>query len=354
MLLGWICTGKKRTVFCTNIKSIQSALSPMVSRPVLTGIIAGVIVAGAAITYAAYQMSNIPAAQAPAGQENENPTPGVFEDMLAYTEQPVQVNEQKGYSVTEIADGIYWLVGSGYQTMFLATGEGVIAIDAPQPIGEGYMQAIEETTDEPVTHVIYSHHHQDHTGAVGQIFPGNATYIAQKETADVLANASDPNRPVPEITFGEEFTLTVGNQTLELRHIGNYHSDGDIVIYSPERKVAMVVDLVRPGITPFRAFAVTPDIDQYIEAHDTLVKEFDFDVLVTGHTQQLATKDHVMTNKQFTLDVMENARQAMEMGGADPVQACVDLTIDQWQGRLGNLDEFMTEHCTAMVEHLSQ
>ena len=75
---------------------------------------------------------------------------------------------------------------------------------------------------------------------------------------------------------------------------------------------------------------------------------------MSGHTQLLATKNHVMTNKQFTLDVMENARQAMEMEGGDPVQTCANLTIDQWQGRLGNLDEFMTEHCNAMIEYLSQ
>ena len=95
--------------------------------------------------------------------------------------------------MVEIADGVFWLVGSGYQTMFLTTGEGVIAIDAPQPIGEKYIQAIQETTDEPITHMIYSHAHPDHVGAAGQIFPANITYIGQNETAAALANATDPN-----------------------------------------------------------------------------------------------------------------------------------------------------------------
>jgi hypothetical protein len=124
------------------------------------------------------------------------------------------------------------------------------------------------------------------------------------------------------------------------------------VIYSPEQKVAMAVDLLRPGITPFRAFAVTPDIDQYLEAHDTLAEDFDFEVLISGHTQMLATKDHLATNKQFTLDVMENARQAMQSGEANPAQVCADNTTEQWQGRLQNLDEFMIEHCTAMINYL--
>lgn len=327
----------------------------MVSRGVTIGIIAAVIVAGAAIGYAFFQRSlpdsNI---QTPSQPENEESAPGNTTDALAYTSQPVPIDPQKGYAVVQIGDGIYWLVGSGYQTMFLTTGQGVIAVDAPQPLGEKYIQAIEETTDEPITHMIYSHHHQDHVGAAGQIFSDDITYIAHSESAEVLANASDPNRPVPSITFEDEYTLTVGNQTLELYHIGNYHSNGDIVIYSPDQRVAMAVDLLRPGITPFRAFAVTPDIDQYLEAHDTLAEDFDFDVLVSGHTQLLATKDHIATNKQFTLDVMENAREALQSSDADAAQACADRTIEEWQGRLGSLDEFMIDHCTAMIDYLSE
>jgi len=279
------------------------------------------------------------------------PTSGVFEETLGYTQNPPEIDQEKGYFVTEIADGIYWLISSGYQTMFVTTGEGVIVFDAPQPIGEKYIQAIAEVTDEPITHMVYSHQHQDHVGAAGQIFPSDITYIAHQEAANVLAQENDPNRPIPSVTFDDSYTLTVGDKTLEMYYIGNYHSGGDILILAPSQKVAMVVDLVRPGITPYMAFARTPDIDQYLQTHDTL-QEYDFDVLVSGHTQILATKEHLATNKQFTLDVMENARIALE-GDSDTVQACVDATTEQWTGKLEKLDEFMTEHCTAMINYLS-
>lgn len=134
------------------------------------------------------------------------------------------------------------------------------------------------------------------------------------------------------MTFEDRYTLSVGKQRLELYHIGDYHSAGDTIIYLPEHEIAMAVDLLRPGITPFRAFAVTPDIDQYIEMHRRLVEDFDFAVLVSGHTQLLATKEHVNTNLEFTLDVMENARQALESStGSDAVKSCSDMTISQLQ-----------------------
>lgn len=315
----------------------------MISRPAVIGIIVGAFLVAIGIWYAVSLSSN----------QSENSSQGVFGDTMQYTRQPVQIDQQKGYSVIEIADGIYWLAGSGYQTMFLTTGQGVIVIDAPQPIGEKYIQAFREKTDEPITHMVYSHQHQDHTGVAGQIFPDGITYIAHKETADALVAENDTNRPIPTVTFEDRYTLSVGTQTLELFHIGNYHSSGDLVIYVPKQKVAMIVDLLRPGITPFRAFAVTPDIDRYIETHDTLVEDFDFEVLISGHTQLLATKEHVNTNKQFTLDVMENARTALQTPDTDPAQSCAELTIKQWEGRLGNLDEFMVEHCNAMISYLS-
>jgi len=327
----------------------------MASRSVLIGIIiAGVVIAGVVVWYAASQMSNQQNVLPPEEQVEGDPTSGLFAEAFEYTRTPVPIEQEKGYAVVEIADDIYWLVGSGYQTMFLVTGQGVIAIDAPQPLGEKYLQAIRETTDEPITHMIYSHSHPDHVGAAGQIFPANITYIAQKETADVLTQENDPNRPIPTVTFEDSYTLSAGKHTLELYHVLNYHSSGDTVIYLPDQKIVMVVDLLRPGITPFRAFAVTPDIGQYMEMHHRVVEDFDFTVLVSGHTQLLATKEHVDTNLEFTQDVMDNARQALDTSQSDPVQSCSELTIDQWEGRLGNLEEFMTEHCTAMIEYLQQ
>jgi glyoxylase-like metal-dependent hydrolase (beta-lactamase superfamily II) len=278
---------------------------------------------------------------------------GVFEDTMRYTESPVEIDQDKGYFVDEIADGIYWLVGGGYQTMFVTTGDGVIAVDAPQPIGKNYLTAISEVTSEPVKYMVYSHFHQDHTGVAGQLFP-NATFVSHKQTADVLMSQNATSQPVPTVTFDNDlYTLSLGNQTLELHHIGNFHSDGDIVVYAPAQKVTMVVDLMRPGETPYRAFGVTPDIDLYLKTHDNLIDNFDFDVLISGHTNLLATKDDIATNKQFTLDVMENARQAIQNGTANPEEVCAEMTIKQWKGRLDNLDVFMIDHCAAMVQHVS-
>lgn len=283
----------------------------------------------------------------------KNTSTGIFEDILKHTFMPPVIPEEKGYAVTEIADGVYWLVGSGYQTMFLTTGEGVVVIDAPQPIGEKYLEAVNEVTEEPITHMIYSHHHQDHTGAAGKIFPENITYISHKDAADVLASDNDPNRPIPNMVLEGSFnTLEIGDKTIELHNIGDFHSKGNLLILLPQHKIAMLVDLLRPAESPYRAFGVTPDIDLYLETHDVL-QAFDFTVLISGHTELLATKKHVGTNQIFTQSIMDNAQIGLDSEN-DPLETCVNTSISQWEGKLGNLDAFMADHCNAMIEYLQQ
>jgi alkyl sulfatase BDS1-like metallo-beta-lactamase superfamily hydrolase len=91
----------------------------------------------------------------------------------------------KGYLVEEIRDGLFWVTDGAYNTIFLVTDEGVVAVDAPPTIGKNYLKAISEVTDKPITHVIYSHAHIDHIGAAG-MFPKNAVIIAQEKTAAEL------------------------------------------------------------------------------------------------------------------------------------------------------------------------
>jgi hypothetical protein len=113
---------------------------------------------------------------------------------------------EKGYLVQEIGDQLYSVSDGSYNTMFVVTDEGVIAIDAPPTLGANYFKAIAEVTDKPTTHVIYSHAHMDHIGAA-RIFPENATFVAQQETASELQRAMNVATntsmvpPVPTETF---------------------------------------------------------------------------------------------------------------------------------------------------------
>ena len=303
---------------------------------------------------------------------------------LPATARGPAIPQDKGYLVEEIGDGLYWVTEGAYQVMFLTTGEGVIVVDAPPTIGENLLKAIAEVTDEPITHVIYSHSHADHIASAG-MYPADATYIAHEETAAKLAGNAGSDRPygfgaflggssVPEptVTFTDKFTLNVGNQTLELEYRGPNHEAGNIFIYAPRQKVLMLVDVIFPGWSPFKDLAVTESTPAYVRAHDDVLS-FDFETFIGGHLTRLGTREDVEIQKQYVLDMRANAAQALQTVDffaiaqetgfenlwllfdtyLDAVsEECAQLTLDSWAGRLGGAEVFTASHCFRLVESL--
>ena len=219
-----------------------------------------------------------------------------------------QIDYSKGYLVEEIKDGLYWVTDGTYQTMLLTTDQGVITVDAPPSIGENYLNAIAEVTDEPVTHVIYSHTHNDPVGSIS-MFPDDATYIAYQEITETLAKRNDPNRPVQSITFEDKYTLEVGNQKLELEYYGSMHEPGNIFIYAPNQKILMLVDVVFPGWVPFKDLAMAQNVPEFLAAHDKIL-EYDFDTYIGGHLTRLGTSEDVQIQKEYFQDIQTSASKA--------------------------------------------
>ena len=297
-------------------------------------------------------------------------TPTDFAPVPASARGPA-IPQDKGYLVKEISDGLYWLTDGVYQVMFLTTGKGVIAVDAPPNLAQRYLKAIADVTKERVTHVIYSHAHGDHIGAAN-IFPKNAKIIAHKETAELLARAKDPNRPVPTITFTKTYTLRVGKQTLILDYKGVNHEPGNIFIYAPRQKVLMLVDVIFPGWIPFISLALAKDVPGFIAAHQQALN-YPFETFIGGHVTRLGTRQDVRVQMEYVSDVRANAQKALqtvdfmaiakETGFENSwllfdrylnavAKACADLTVPKWRGRLGGADVWTQSHCFVMAESL--
>jgi glyoxylase-like metal-dependent hydrolase (beta-lactamase superfamily II) len=282
----------------------------------------------------------------------------------------------KGYLVQEIGNQLYSVSDGSYNAMFMVTDQGVVAIDAPPTLGDKYLKAIAEVTDKPVSHVIYSHAHLDHIGAAG-IFPQNATFIAQQETANELQRAMNvaTNKsavpPVPTVTFPKNMTLQIGNQTLQLDYHGNNHLPGNIFIYAPSQKVLMLVDIIFPGWVPFPYLAIAKDTAGFIEAHDIALNNYDFDTIVAGHLTRLGTRADVEIQKEFVLDLERAAASANQnvsfmdiatkVGFDNPWllyseyinavnKQCEGEMMPKWESRLGGAEVFMSTHCFAMTQ----
>lgn len=283
---------------------------------------------------------------------------------------------EKGYIIEELGENLYFLSNGAYNTMFMVTDNGTIAIDAPPAIGENYLTAISEVTDKPVTHFIYSHTHKDHVGAAN-IFPDNATYIAHEDTANQLRLSNDTNRPLPNVTFTDSYDLKIGNETvLRLGYHGVTHEPGNIFVYAPEQKTLMLVDVIYPGWVPFDGLGGSENITGYIEVPEIITSNYDFDNFVGGHLTRLGTVDDIRLHQEFIQDLNATAQQVLQnvsfgdiakvVGPANPgnpwattntyletiTQQCTKEMSDKWQSRLGGVDIFMDDNCAAMLKSL--
>ena len=161
------------------------------------------------------------------------------------------------------------------------TNDGVIAIDAPPTIGENMLAAIEEVTDKPVTHVIYSHRHTDDIGAAS-VFGSGVEIVAHAITKELLERFPDLNCPIPTLTFDKDYMLNVGGVTLELSYKGENDCPGNIFVYAPAERAPTVIDIISPGSATFMHCDASQNIMGWYQAQQQLT-EFDFDFLVAGH-----------------------------------------------------------------------
>ena len=283
-----------------------------------------------------------------------------------------QVPAGKGYEVKEIKDGLYWVTDGAYNTMFLVTRDGVIAVDALPTMGERQIAAIREVTDKPIRYLVYSHEHTDHIGAAS-LFPSGIKIVAQAETAATLKRRKDPRRPVPTVTFRDHLTLSLGDQKLELIYPGPNHQTGNIIIWAPRQKTLMLVDVVYPGYMPYKNLGIVEDVPGYIDVHRTVLG-YDFDTFVGGHVDRLGNRAAVETSLEFVTELHSVASRVLSKtpfpaflaahAGPDKwdlhneyerplVEDCAAEMGKTWEARLKDTKTYLKDNCWAMIEAIT-
>lgn len=297
----------------------------------------------------------------------------VLGGVSAMPESPATKPSRPGYEVREIRGGLYWLSDGAYNTMFLVSSKGVIAVDPLPTLGKRYLEAVASVTSQPITHIVYSHEHLDHIGAAS-LFPSGVTIIAQNETAMLLASRKDPRRPLPTVAFQDRYVLNVGDQTLVLEYKGPNHSPGNIFIYAPRQKTLMLVDVVYPGYVPYPNLGVAADVPGYIQAHRDALS-YDFDTFVGGHVDRLGSRADVELSLEFVNDLKRTSEEVLAQepfpaylarrGSVDSawfahddyeterVGRCYEVLAPKWQGRVRGVERSLRSHCRSMIVALA-
>ena len=119
--------------------------------------------------------------------------------------------------------------------------------------GQQIMDQIRSVTDKPVTTIINTHTHGDHTGS-NEFFPASVEVVAQENTKANMekmdAFKGDKAQFLPDKTFKDKMTLFSGADQIDLYYFGAGHTNGDSVVVFPALRVAHVGDLFARKGTP--------------------------------------------------------------------------------------------------------
>jgi cyclase len=173
--------------------------------------------------------------------------------------------------LVEVGDRVFAYVqpdGSWYinNTGFVVGRSSVISIDAcsTERRTRAYLDRIGSVTPAPVTILVNTHHHGDHT--YGNSLFGGATIVGHENCRAALIATGMPGNtgiwePVdwgdvtlapPTLTFADRVRLWSDDQPLEVSYVGQAaHTTGDSLVWLPDQEVLFCGDLLFNGGTPF-------------------------------------------------------------------------------------------------------
>lgn len=161
---------------------------------------------------------------------------------------PAALAQQQDFSAVQIqteqvADGLYMLVGAGGNIALSVGDDGALIVDTQfAPLTEKIQAAIRAAGGRDVAFVINTHWHGDHTGGnenfgkAGATIVGHANVRVRMSTEQFNAtfNSTTPPSPavaLPVVVYPERTTLHWNGHTINIFHVPNAHTDGDVLVF---------------------------------------------------------------------------------------------------------------------------
>jgi len=163
-----------------------------------------------------------------------------------------------------VAQGIWWLAGSGnHRSIVFEFDDHLVLFEAP--LNEARTKAVIDTAkslrpEKPLTHVVISHHHFDHSGGLRMAvaegltvitYRGNVEFfkdlVARKHSIVQDALSRNP-KPLKIEAVDDELTLKDKSMEVRLYHVKNNPREGtNLFAYVPRDRMLVQADLYDSG-----------------------------------------------------------------------------------------------------------
>ena len=239
-----------------------------------------------------------------------------------------------------VAGDVYLFQNNFHMSLIVPTSEGTVRVDPiDADAGAWLNENLSEITDQPVTHLIYSHSHGDH--ASGGSAHSGAEVITHEDAPDAIDGVKATMR------VGDTHNLSVGDKTFELTNLGSGHDNHMLAVVVRPENVAFIVDVAAPKRLPFRDFGGA-NVDNWIGQIETAML-LDFEVFAPGHGG-VGNKEDLSDALTYMNDLRAGVLEGLQAGkSVDEIKA--ELTLDQYAD-WGQYGEWRELNIEGMANHL--
>jgi cyclase len=241
--------------------------------------------------------------------------------------------------IEKVRENLYIITGSsptpqeafsGGNTTVFVTDTGVVLVDTKLAgWGQVLLDKIKTVTPKPVTTIINTHTHGDHTGN-NSAFGATVEIVAHENTKANMekmdAFKGDNAKFLPKRTYKDKLTLGRGKDEIDLYYFGRGHTNGDAWVVFPSLRVMATGDMF--------AWKDAPRLDignggSGVEYAQTIGKALstvtNVDTLVVGHSP-LRTIAELREYQQFMTDFVAAVQAARKAGkSVDEAAASIDF-----------------------------
>ena len=229
--------------------------------------------------------------------------------------------------IDKVPDNLYVITGSGIanrdafsggNTAVFVTEQGVVLVDTKLPgWGQVILDRIKTVTDKPVTTIINTHTHDDHTGS-NQSFGASVAIIAHENTrANMMkmdAFKADKAKFLPNKTYKDKLTIGSGRDQIDLYYFGAGHTNGDTFIVFPAIRTLHTGDMFAWKALPYIDTSNGGSVIAHAQTLANLVATLkNVDNVITGHTPLLPWSD-LREYAEFSGDFVAFARSQVKAG----------------------------------------
>src|SRR5262245_849627 len=195
-------------------------------------------------------------------------------------------------AIEKIKDNLYKIAGAGSNTTVFITADGVVLVDTKLANnGEAILTQVKSVTDKPVTTIINTHVHPDHSGSNDYFKAARPMIqVVTHENTKKWVTANPKANPawMPDTTFIDKTTLGKDKDRIDLYYFGAGHTNGDAFVVFPALRAMCIGDLMAWNMAPLIDPATGGSV---IALPDTLEKA---EKRSEEHTSELQSLRHLV------------------------------------------------------------